>query len=424
MNEEITTPLWLMSPLAVLGAGLMLALVLGMLLQRFKVPKLYGAVIAGLLLGATGGELIDRPLLSQFQELLNAASALVLFEVGRKMDLAWLLRSGRQGGSLLLATLARLLAVALTLGLLGLPWGAAIFIASILIAVNPVIVNSMVADENASGTGTFATANMVGLSSLVALLMLGVTMAWTRSQGLDARDGLGGFGEELLRQGGKLVLGAAIALLCYGLYAAATRLCKVPATMRPGMLLAALLIDLGLCSVSAASALLSLLLMGLLLRNAERRDNVFQAQLKTAQDIGYVLLFLMSAALVDLQQLARGSTLLAALAVFAVRILATRLALVPGTAWDRNKKHAMALSMCSLVSYGGLVVDTTLNAYTGLDAASTELMGALLALNVLLAPGLTWLGLRMAGETYRQGTSHEARPATARNTGKQEKVEA
>ena len=402
MNEELSTPLWLLSPLAVLGAGLMLALVLGMLLQRFKVPKLYGAVLAGLLLGATGGNLIDRPLLAQFQELLNAASALVLFEVGRKMDLAWLLRSGRQGGSLLLATLARCLAVAVILRAVGLPWGASIFIASILIAVNPVIVNSMVADENASGTSTFATANMVGLSSLVALLVLALTMAWTRSQGIDA-----GFGEELMRQGGKLVLGAAIALLSYGLYAAATRLCRVPATMRPGMLLAALLIDLGLCSVSAASSLLSLLLMGLLLRNAERRDNVFQAQLKTAQDIGYVLLFLMSAALVDLQQLAQGWTLLAALAVFAVRIGATRLALWPATAWDRNKKHAMALSMCSLVSYGGLVVDTTLNAYTGLDAASTEMMGALLALNVLLAPGLTWLGLRMAGETCRQGAPHE-----------------
>jgi Kef-type K+ transport system membrane component KefB len=405
MNEALLTPLWLLSPLAVLGAGLMLALVLGMLLQRVKVPRLYGAVIAGLLLGATGVEAIDRPLLAQFQELLNAAAALVLFEVGRKMDLVRLLRSGRQGGSLLLATFARLAAVAVVVRLLGLPWGAAIFIASILIAVNPVIVNSMVADENASGTSTFATANMVGLSSLVALLMLAITLAWTRSHGLDAG---GDFAAELMRQGGKLVLGAAIALLSYGLYAAATRLCRVPATMRPGMLLAALLIDLGLCSISASSALLSLLLMGLLLRNVERRDNVFQAQLKTAQDIGYVLLFLMSAALVDLQGLTQGWTLLAALSVFAVRIAATRLALWPATVWDRNKKHAMALSMCSLVSYGGLVVDTTLNAYTGLDRASTDLMGALLALNVLLAPGLTWLGLRMAGETYRQGAVNDA----------------
>ena len=53
---------------------------------------------------------------------------------------------------------------------------------------------------------------------------------------------------------------------------------------------------------------------------------------------------------------------MAALTVFVVRIAATRLALWPGTAWDMRKKHAMALSMCSLVSYGGLVVDNTLNA--------------------------------------------------------------
>jgi Kef-type K+ transport system membrane component KefB len=401
MNDELSTPLWLLSPLAVLGAGLMLALVIGLTLQRFKIPKLYGAVIAGLLLGATGGGFIDSALLTQFQELLNGAAALVLFEVGRKMDLAWLMRSGRQGASLLLATLVRGAAAAVTLGLLGLPWGAAIFIGSILIAVNPVIHSSMVADENASGTSTFATSNMVGLSNLVALLALGITLAWTRSHGVDAG---GDFAKELMRQGGKLAVGAGIAVLSYGVYALATRLCKVPATLRPGMLLAALLIDLGLCSVTAASALLSLLLMGVLLRNVEKRDNVFQAQLKTAQDIGYVLLFLMSAALVDLQQLLHGWAILAAVTVFAVRIAATRLALWPGTAWDVRKQHAMSLSMCSLVSYGGLVVDNTLNAYTGLDATSTAVMGALLALNVLLAPGLTWVGLRLAGETYRGGS--------------------
>jgi Kef-type K+ transport system membrane component KefB len=401
MNDELSTPLWLLSPLAVLGAGLMLALVIGLTLQRFRIPKLYGAVIAGLLLGATGGGFIDRALLTQFQELLNGAAALVLFEVGRKMDLAWLLRSGRQGASLLLATLLRGAAAAVALGLLGLPWGAAIFIGSILIAVNPVIHSSMVADENASGTSTFATSNMVGLSNLVALLALAVTLAWTRSHGPDAG---GDFATEIMRQGGKLVVGALIAVLSYGVYAVATRACKVPATLRPGMLLAALLIDLGLCSVMSASALLSLLLMGVLLRNAEKRDNVFQAQLKTAQDIGYVLLFLMSAALVDLQQLLHGWAILAAVTVFAVRIAATRLALWPGTAWDTRKQHAMALSMCSLVSYGGLVVDNTLNAYTGLDATSTAVMGALLALNVLLAPGLTWAGLHLAGETYRGTT--------------------
>jgi Kef-type K+ transport system membrane component KefB len=399
MNEALSPSIWLVSPLAVLGAGLMLAFVMGLTLQRAGMPQLYGAVLSGLILGVSGFAVLDAPLLSQFQELFNAASALVLFDVGRKMDLQWLMRSGTPGGSLILATVARGLAVTFTLTIVGLPWGAAIFIGAMMVAVNPVIFASMVADTNASGTATFATANMVGISNLIALLALGATLAWTRSQGADADVE---FWPELARQAGKLLAGMAIAVLCYGLYALATRLSKARASMRPGMLLAALLIDLGLCSISASSALVSLLLMGILLRNAEKRDNVFQAQLKTAQDIGYVLLFMMSAALVDIGQLLHGAVFGIALCVFIVRIGVTRLALIPGHAWSTSKKDAMALSMCSLVGYGALVVDNSMNAYTGLDETSNQIMSALLAINVLLGPGLTWWGLRRAGETHQE----------------------
>jgi Kef-type K+ transport system membrane component KefB len=390
---------WLLSPLAVIGAGLLLAQIVGLGLQTRGVPKLYGAVIAGLILGVSGVGMIDAPLLSQFQELFNAAAALVLFEVGRKMDLAWLWKSGRQGASLILACLLRGLATAVCLAIFGLGWGEAIFIGAILIAANPIIFASMASDSDASGVATYAGANMVGLSNLIALLALAAALAWIKSQesGLVA-----GFGMELARQGSKLALGAAIALLCYALYALATRVCKAQAGMRPGMLLAALLMDLGLCSVSSSSALLSLLLMGLLLRNAEKRDNVFQAQIKTVQDIGYALLFMMSASLVNLQQLLSLSFLLLAVVIFLVRIVVTRAALIPSAAWDAQKKNAIAVSLCSLVSFGSLVVDNSMAGYPGLSEAATQAMTALLGLNVLLAPGLTWWGLKMAGETHEE----------------------
>ena len=301
MNEAaLELPLWLMSPLAVIGAGLLLAQVIGVLIHARGLPKLYGAVLAGLALGSSGLGLVDAALLSQFQELFNAASALVLFEVGRKMDLAWLWRSGRQGGVLLHGCVLRGAASFVLLLPFGIGMAEAAFIAAILIAVNPVVFASMASDSNASGVATYAAVNTVGISNLVALLALAGSLAWMRGHGADADPGVGA---ELLRQAGKLALGAVIALLCYALYAAATRICRAEAGLRPGILLAALLIDLGLCSVIAASALLSLLLMGLLLRNAETRENVFQAQIKTGQDIGYALLFMMSAALVDLQQL-------------------------------------------------------------------------------------------------------------------------
>lgn len=403
MSNDFTdlhlTQLWLLSPLAIIGAGLLLAQIVGLGLQAKGLPKLYGAVIAGLIMGVSGLGLIDVPLLSQFQELFNAAAALVLFEVGRKMDLVWLWKSGRQGVSLALACLLRGAGATLCLVLFGLDWGEAIFIGAILIAVNPIIFASMASDSQASGVATYASANMVGLSNLIALLVLAVALAWLKSHGSGA---VAGFAMELVRQGAKLGLGVLIALLCYGLYALATRACKAQASMRPGMLLAALLMDLGLCSVSSSSALLSLLLMGLLLRNAEKRDNVFQAQIKTGQDIGYALLFMMSASLVEMHQLLSWSSLLAAVLIFSLRIGLTRLAFVPSGAWSARKKNAMAVALCSLVSFGSLVVDNSLTGYPGLSEAAAQVMAALLGLNVLLAPALTWWGLKMAGETNEE----------------------
>lgn len=389
---------WLLSPLAIVGAGLLLAQLIGQGLAAKGLPKLYGAVIAGLCVGVSGLGLIDVALLSQFQELFNAATALVLFEVGRKMDLQWLWSSRREGASLALACLLRGLVTFVCLALAGIAKGDAAFIAVILVAASPIIFASMAADSNASGAATFAAANMVGLGNVIALLALAPALAWIKTQ-----DGGGaGMGAELLAQGAKLALGAVIALLCYLLYALSTRLSRAPARQRPGMLLAALLMDLGLCSVSASSALLSLFLMGLLLRNAEKRDNVFQAQLKTGQDIGYALLFMMSASLVQVQQLMNLPALGLALLVFAARILATRAAFAPSQAWSKQKKNAMAVSVCSLVSFGTLMVDNSLGAYPGLGPQAAQVMAALLGLNVLIAPGLTWWGLKIAGETHEE----------------------
>lgn len=401
IDEPSRAQLMLLSPLATVGAALMLAQVLGIVLQKRGLPKLYGAVIAGLLLGTSGAGAVDMPLLAQFQELFNAASALVLFEVGRKMDLTWLWRSRMQGLALLGGCLLRGLGSFALLFAAGVPAAQATLIGALVIAINPVVFASMTSEQNASGVVTYAGANTVGVSNLIALVALSVSLAWVRSHG--GETGLA-FGDELQRQAMQLLLGGVIALLCYGLYAVATRVSKAQASVRPGILLAALLMDLGLCSVSSASALLSLLLMGLLLRNAENRENVFQAQVKTGQDIGYALLFLMSAALVDLDQLLQWQALAIALSLFALRVAFTRVALVPSTAWSTVKKHALALSMCSLVSIGSMVVDNSMDQTAGMNGLGASVMGVLLALNVLLAPGLTWYGLKLAGETHAGDT--------------------
>jgi len=401
MNDD-SLPLFLFSPLAIIGAGLLLSQVIGVLMQKRGLPRLYGAVVAGLILGVSGLGVVDGALLTYFQELLNAASALVLFEAGRKMDLAWLWRSRAQGASLALGCVLRGGAAFALLAALGMRWSEAAFIASILVAVNPVVFTSMVADNNASGVATYAAANTVGLSHLVALLALSISLAWLRSHGAVQEPP---FLDQLVIQGGKLLLGAAIALACYAVYTVAARVSSAQAGLRPGILLATLMMDLGLCSVTSSSALLSLLLIGLLLRNVEKRDNVFQAQIKTVQDIGYALLFMMSAALVQFRDVLHWQVLLIALLLFGARIALTRLALVPAAAWSTRKKHAIALAACSLVSFSTLVVDSSISNAAYLSATAQGVMQALLALNVLVAPAITWAGLRLAGETTEGNTA-------------------
>ena len=90
---------------------------------------------------------------------------------------------------------------------------------------------------------------------------------------------------------------------------------------------------------------------------------MFQAQIKTGQDIGYALLFMMSAALVEVQQLLHWPTLLR-WRCWCSRCASASpgVALIGSDAWSAHKKNAMALSMCSLVSFGTLVVDNSLGA--------------------------------------------------------------
>jgi cytochrome b561 len=109
---------------------------------------------------------------------------------------------------------------------------------------------------------------------------------------------------------------------------------------------------------------------------------------------------MMSAALVQFDQVLHWQVVLMALLLFAARIAVTRIAIIPGGAWSMRKKHAIALCACSLVSFSTLVVDSSMSNAAYLSDTATRLMQALLALNVLVAPAITWAGLRLAGETH------------------------
>ena len=70
-----------------------------------------------------------------------------------------------------------------------------------------------------------------------------------------------------------------------------------------------------------------------------------------------------------------------------------------------DKKHAIALSLCSLVGFGSLVVDSSMTGASYMSDTAASVMAALLAINVVVGPGLTWWGLKLADETH-EGDEH------------------
>ncbi|UUZ48589.1 hypothetical protein LP420_38800 [Massilia sp. B-10] len=131
-----------------------------------------------------------------------------------------------EGAALTLACALRGLAAFACLAAFGMPLPDAAFIAVILMAASPIIYGSMVADANASGIATFASANMVGLGCVLVLLAMAPSLAWLKAA--VARPDMV---HELGNQLGRLALGAVLAVLCYALYAIATRVsrCGAPA---------------------------------------------------------------------------------------------------------------------------------------------------------------------------------------------------
>src|SRR3990172_3245951 len=82
-------------PLALFGLLLLAGVIGGELVRRvLRLPRIVGYVLIGLALGGSGLDLLDQQLVGESWIFVEIALGLVLFELGRRLDFAWL-RSDR-----------------------------------------------------------------------------------------------------------------------------------------------------------------------------------------------------------------------------------------------------------------------------------------------------------------------------------------
>ena len=185
-NEPPTTAL-------ALGFILVVALVTGEFLRRFRLPRLSGYLLFGVLIGPYLGNVITEPMAGQLQIINSAATALIALIAGLTLNFE---RLGRR-----ITGIARMLATTLGVAMLGLfavAWVAwswlpvapeaagmpkvamvALFVI-IVISFSPTMTAAVISETGARGRLSDLVLAIVVLSDLVVLVLFSLAMQLAR----------------------------------------------------------------------------------------------------------------------------------------------------------------------------------------------------------------------------------------------------
>lgn len=387
-------------PTALFGGLLLTGLLGGEITHHLKLPRLLGWILAGLALGQIGVRLPPdwslRPLLGETRLFFDIAVGLILFDLGRRLDLSWFRRDRSLLAAALLESALAFAAMAGVLYYFGFTRLEAGLAAAIGLSTSPAVVLLVVRESGAEGQVTERCLALVAINTLLAFLAATTLLSVAHTEySAPWRTALL---HPLYLLLGSVLLGALMARL---VLLAAQLLGKGPEakfsqfTLLAGMLLAAV----GLAHTLQLSIYLSLLVFGLACRQWDQRHALLSVGLGGAAQLFYIVLFVLTGASLPL-----GAVAAAGVPAFAY-VLVRGLGKAAGVmltapfsriGWRQHGWLALALQPMSGVAIA-LVHDLT-NLYPQFGERLGTLILAAVVLLELLGPLVVHVALHRAGE--------------------------
>ena len=331
------------------GLALVLATLMGESVFRFlRWPRLIGYTAAGLVIAAGGGGLQALALQPSARAIVDAALAVLLFEIGHRVNLRWL----RANPWLIFISLGEwalsLMAMWLVLSWLGLGGLHGLASAAALACTAPAVALRLSGEFNARGQVTERLLLVSALGTILSILAVGVLTAWMGAQASVQ------WWNALLLQVygiGGAVLAAAVLAWAVNWVERHFDFADEGAAL---LLVGLILLVLSITRMLHWSTLLTPLLAGLLLRARSQRPRVWPRHFGTAGGVLVVLLFLILGLSLNWAALASGMAMGLALAgVRALAKLAVPLALgkPSGLSWRQSTALGLALNPAAGVSF-------------------------------------------------------------------------
>lgn len=384
-----------MDSLALFSLLLVAGLLLGEWLHRhFNWPKMIGYVLAGILCGPSLLGWISSEALAQARPIADAALGLLMLEVGRRLDLAWLRRTPellRSTGLDIVLSFSLIFLFAWLLAGLSPAWAAAT--AAVTMASAPAVV--LLTIEEARGQGQVSerillhTAIGSAASFLAFALVLGVIHAEHSDDWLNAL-----IHPLWVALGAWLVAatGAAFALLIAA---------RLPKRSLPQVfvLIACAMLAIGCARMLAVPVFLTLFLMGVMLAARDRQQILRYTALPEGHWLLAIVLFVIVGASLPWQEFGWLSVV-QAVGLLLVRAAAKVLALQwAGGSLNRRRRLLVGLGIQPLSATAVFMVYELAALYpeVGRSALALPLFAA--AIMELLGPVLCRWSLRQAGES-------------------------
>jgi Kef-type K+ transport system membrane component KefB len=398
-------PMHLSYPL-LFGALLVLGMMGGELARRARMPRVIGYACVGFLLGPLA-QAIGIDLIDEARIFVDLALGLVLFDLGRRMDLKWMRRDWTLAVTGIAESLFSFGAVFATLLALHFPAVEAGLAAAIAMATSPAVLMFIVHDTRSEGQVTERALNLVALNGLLASI---VTTIMLGSAHYESRVDLEiAFLHPVYLFLGALAVGAAMAALARSIARAVEKSRDVHFTLIAGLVVAAV----GLATLLKLPVVLTMLAFGLFARNDQRGYDLLNVNLAPVGRLLYIVLFVITGASLPLASLAAAGWL--AVAFVLARTLgkmAAVLAIAPIGGLRVKQALGLGFALLPMSSVALLMYHDIARLFPSFGAdLGAVFLGAVIIME-LLGPLAVQGGLRIAGETMpdvdRTGTFRAA----------------